>query len=57
MLAKLVNRAVKEKIVLAPFVGVGCPGAIEPDGSIAKGAQNLPGNWQSSRFGLPKSIR
>ena len=25
-------------------------------GSIARGAQNLPGNWESSRFNLPASI-
>jgi hypothetical protein len=26
---------------------------IDADGSIEKGAQNLPGNWESSRFNLP----
>jgi hypothetical protein len=26
---------------------------INQDGSIEKGAQNLPGNWESSRFHLP----
>jgi hypothetical protein len=31
----------------------GCPGLIGEDGSIARGAQNLPGNWESSRFNLP----
>ncbi len=29
---------------------------IESDGSIEKGAQNLPGNWESSRFNLPAEI-
>ena len=32
------------------------PGVIHEDGSIARGAQNLPGNWESSRFNLPASI-
>jgi len=27
----------------APFIGIACPGVINEDGSIAKGAQNLPG--------------
>ena len=26
---------------------------IEEDGSIDRGAQNLPGNWESSKFNLP----
>ena len=30
---------------------------IEEDGSIDRGAQNLPGNWESSRFNLPASLR
>lgn len=50
MLKKLISRAKKEKIALAPFVGVACPGWIQEDGSITKGAQNLPGNWESPNF-------
>ncbi len=46
----------KNKIPLAPVIGIGCPGVIHEDGSIARGAQNLPGNWESSRFNLPRSI-
>ena len=38
------------------MIGIGCPGVIHEDGSIARGAQNLPGNWESSRFNLPRSI-
>jgi len=38
---------------LAPFVGIGCPGKIEGNGSIDRGAQNLPGDWESSKFNLP----
>ena len=57
MLTDLVKKAKKRDISLAPFIGIGCPGVIEQDGSIAKGAQNLPGNWESSRFNLPEMLR
>jgi hypothetical protein len=53
MLKKLVAAADKEKFKLAPFIGIGCPGRIGEDGSIDRGAQNLPGNWESSKFNLP----
>ena len=53
MLQKLIKTAEKEGIRLAPFISIGCPGKIEPDGSIDRGAQNLPGNWTSDRFNLP----
>jgi ROK family len=56
MLKDLMKRAKKEGHNLAPFVGIACPGKIEQDGSIAKGAQNLPGNWESSRFNLPARL-
>jgi len=56
MLEKLISRAQKEKLRLAPFIGIGCPGKIEQDGSIESGAQNLPGNWESDKFNLPGSI-
>lgn len=56
MLKRLIAKAQREKIKLAPFIGIGCPGMIEPDGSIDRGAQNLPGNWTSSRFNLPKAL-
>ncbi len=57
MLKKLIGRAEKEGFQLAPFIGIGCPGRIEEDGSIDRGAQNLPGNWASSRFHLPSALR
>ncbi len=57
MLADLVDRAKRAKLKLAPFIGIGCPGLIEEDGSIERGGQNLPGNWESSRFNLPQKIR
>lgn len=57
MLNDLVAWGAKNKLSLAPIIGIGCPGFIQEDGSIAKGAQNLPGNWESSRFNLPRLIR
>lgn len=56
MLQDLASRAQKEGYKLAPFIGIACPGRIEDDGSISQGTQNLPGNWQSSRFNLPQAI-
>lgn len=56
MLKRLINRAEKDGLRLAPFVGIGCPGMIEPDGAIDRGAQNLPGNWESPRFNLPAAL-
>jgi predicted NBD/HSP70 family sugar kinase len=56
MLKGLISRAGKENLRLAPFIGIGCPGVIEPDGTIDRGAQNLPGNWESSRFSLPVTL-
>jgi predicted NBD/HSP70 family sugar kinase len=56
MLKSLISDAKKEDLKLAPFIGIGCPGLIEEDGSIDRGAQNLPGNWASSRFNFPASL-
>lgn len=56
MLKGFISEAEQEGHKLAPFIGISCPGAIDEDGSIEKGAQNLPGNWESSRFNLPASI-
>jgi ROK family len=56
MLEKLIGRAEREKLDLTPFIGIGCPGVIEPDGAIDRGAQNLPGNWASSKFNLPEKL-
>jgi ROK family len=56
MLKGLINEAEAEGLKLAPFIGIACPGVINEDGSIAKGAQNLPGNWESSKFNLPASL-
>ncbi|HLX13708.1 MAG TPA: ROK family protein [Bradyrhizobium sp.] len=56
MLRGLISEAETEGLKLAPFIGIACPGVINDDGSIAKGAQNLPGNWESSKFNLPVSL-
>jgi predicted NBD/HSP70 family sugar kinase len=56
MLKGLIAAADAEGFKLAPFIGIACPGVIKSDGSIEKGAQNLPGNWESSKFNLPGSL-
>jgi predicted NBD/HSP70 family sugar kinase len=56
MLKGLIADADGEGLKLAPFIGIACPGVINEDGSIEKGAQNLPGNWESSKFNLPASL-
>src|ERR1700712_2301 len=53
MLKDLIAEADTEGLKLAPFIGISCPGVIDAEGSIEKGAQNLPGNWESSKFNLP----
>jgi predicted NBD/HSP70 family sugar kinase len=56
MLKDLIAETEAEGLKLAPFIGIACPGVINGDGSIEKGAQNLPGNWESSKFNLPASL-
>jgi predicted NBD/HSP70 family sugar kinase len=56
LLKDLIAKADKQGFKLAPFIGIACPGVIKSDGSIEKGAQNLPGNWESSKFNLPASL-
>jgi hypothetical protein len=56
MLKELIAAADAEGLKLAPFIGIACPGVINQAGSIEKGAQNLPGNWESSKFNLPASL-
>jgi len=58
MIEGLIARAEKAKLTLAPVIGIGCPGVIAADGSIARGGQNLPGgNWESTHFNLPEALR
>lgn len=56
MLENLIERAAKEKMKLAPFIGIGCPGLIDERGTILKGGQNLPGNWEGEGFHLPAAL-
>ncbi|MCJ8052541.1 ROK family protein [Shinella curvata] len=58
MIETLIGKAKKAKLALAPVIGIGCPGIIAADGSIARGGQNLPGgNWESTHFNLPEALR
>jgi hypothetical protein len=57
MVSDLVERAERAEHKVAPFIGIGCPGLIGEDGAIQRGGQNLPGNWESSRFNLPAELR
>lgn len=56
MLERLIRR-VGSQMKLAPFIGVACPGLIASNGQIERGGQNLPGNWESTRFNLPTRLR
>lgn len=56
MLNDLISRAERSRLKLAPFIGVGCPGVIAADGTIERGGQNLPGDWESSRFNLAERL-
>ena len=57
MLTDLIKRAAKDKLALAPFIGIGCPGVIRPEGTIDRGGQNLPGNWEVKSFNLPQLLK
>jgi hypothetical protein len=56
MLVKLIERAEGEKVKLAPFMGIGCPGLIDGHRTILKGGQNLPGNWEGDGFNLAVAL-
>ena len=34
-----------------------CPGKVLRSGAIAAGTQNLPGDWESPTFNLPRALR
>lgn len=57
MLQSLIKLAEKDGANLAPFIGMGCPGVIRADGSIERGGQNLPGDWEHKSFNLPARVR
>lgn len=56
-LKRLLAHAGENGIALAPFIGIACPGQIRPDGSIESGTENLPGDWNSASFHLPRRLK
>jgi predicted NBD/HSP70 family sugar kinase len=56
MVEDMIRYSRRKRIRLAPFIGIGCPGLIRQDGSIARGVQNLPGDWASEDFHLPTEL-
>ena len=56
MLQDMIRYCERKRIRLAPFIGIACPGIIRQDGSIARGAQNLRGDWESPHFHLPSEL-
>ncbi len=56
MLEELIEKATADKLKLAPFLGVGCPGLIDDQGFIVAGGQNLPGNWEGNGFNLAHDL-
>lgn len=56
MLQSALAAARKQRVSVSPIVGIGCPGRIEIDGSITRGTQNLPGDWDGPKFHLPSVI-
>lgn len=57
MLHRRLEFARARGLSLAPFIGVACPGIICADGSIDRGADNLPGDWSRASFHLPQRLR
>lgn len=53
MLKGLIKQAEREGHDLASFIAVGCPGVIAADRHVARGGQNLTGNWADEGFHLP----
>ncbi len=56
MAEELMEEAAAQKLKLAPFVGIGCPGLIDEHGVIVSGGQNLPGNWEGDGFNLAAEL-
>jgi hypothetical protein len=56
MAKEMVEAASAEKLKLAPFFGIGCPGLIDEHGVIRQGGQNLPGNWEGEGFNLAEEL-
>lgn len=55
MLNGLAAQARTLGVALAPAVGIACPGQVLPDGTLAQGTQNLPGDWDPP-FNLPDAL-
>lgn len=56
MLREIADEGAAQGLTVSPWIGVGCPGVIERDGSIDRGAQNLPGDWERPGFHLPSLL-
>ncbi|MBS4083791.1 MAG: ROK family protein [Rhizobiales bacterium] len=56
-LKKAVRWAKRKGLKAVPYIGVACPGRIRADGTVDRGAQNLPGHWESENFNLPQYLR
>jgi len=56
MLKRLINRAEKEELRLAPFIGIGCPGRIDGDDRSKPAHRTCREIGESSRFNLPASL-
>ncbi|WP_046114982.1 ROK family protein [Aquincola tertiaricarbonis] len=57
MLRRLIAHAEGEQRPLLPVLAVGCPGVVLEDGSIDRGAQNLPDDWRQASFHLPRRLQ
>jgi predicted NBD/HSP70 family sugar kinase len=57
LLRRLTKQARKADLKLAPVIAIGCPGIVRGDGTIKRGTQNLPGNWQGRKFNLPLALK
>lgn len=55
MLNALAAEARSLDVRLAPWIGVACPGRVEPDGHLPQGTQNLPEDW-APPFHLPSDL-
>jgi hypothetical protein len=56
MLGDLAGEAAAAGLSLAPYVAVGVPGAIDAEGRIQRGAENLPGDWHDPEFRLASAL-
>lgn len=57
LLRQLIGQAEQQGTRLLPALTVGCPGVVMPDGSIDRGAQNLPRDWRQASFHLPRRLQ